>query len=52
MTLKKIFGYLAGGVLCAGFFSCEDLVDPAEENLRDLDQIKTESASVHGFDLV
>ena len=49
MTFKKIFGYLAGGVLCAGFFSCEDLVDPAEENLRDLDQIKTEAASVHGF---
>ena len=49
MTLKKIFRYLAGGVLCAGFFSCEDLIDPAEENLRDLDQIKTESASVHGF---
>lgn len=30
-------------------FACDDLIDPAIENTKDLEQVKKESASVHGF---
>ena len=29
--------------------ACDDLVEPALENTKDLEQVKSESASVHGF---
>ncbi len=36
-------------VLGCSLLSCDDLWDPAIENTKDLEQVKTESASVHGF---
>lgn len=49
MTKKDISKILAGCVLSCSLLSCEDLWDPAIENTKDLEQVKTESASVHGF---
>ncbi|MBO7463928.1 MAG: RagB/SusD family nutrient uptake outer membrane protein [Bacteroidales bacterium] len=46
---KNIYKLLALGIMGLPLFACDDLVDPAIENTKDLEQVKTESASVHGF---
>lgn len=49
MKVKNITKYLAAIAAISSVFACEDLVDPAIENLKDLDQVKKESSSVQGF---
>ena len=46
---NNICKLLAIGIMGFPLFACDDLVDPAIENTKDLEQVKTESASVHGF---